>query len=35
MGIFTITELAEENDILGRKPGEALWPEKRMKKNWL
>lgn len=24
-----IPELAEENDILGRKPGEALWPEKR------
>ena len=24
-----LPELAEENDILERKPGEALWPEKR------
>lgn len=24
-----LPELAEENDILGREPGEALWPEKR------
>ena len=27
-----LPELAEENDILGRKPGEALWPEKRSEK---
>jgi len=27
-----LPELAEENDILGRKPGEALWPEKRDEK---
>lgn len=26
-----LPELAEDNDILGRKPGEALWPEKRPK----
>lgn len=27
-----LPELAEENDILGRKPGQALWPEKRNEK---
>jgi len=27
-----LPELAEENDILGREPGQALWPEKRNEK---
>jgi hypothetical protein len=25
---FSLPAIAEENDIIGRKPGEALWPEK-------
>jgi hypothetical protein len=32
--IVNLPALAEENDLLGRKPGEALWPE-RFSRDWL